>query len=63
MVPADRLDADVVRRYEDLGVDRLVLSCGIEVGTGSASEQRRRAILEAIDSAAVTLAPWIGTTR
>jgi hypothetical protein len=59
MPPPGLIDADTARRYEELGVDRLVLNHSSEASTGAASDARRRTVLEAIESAAEILAPWL----
>jgi probable F420-dependent oxidoreductase len=59
MPPVGLIDADTARRYEDLGVDRLVLNHSSEASTGAASDARRRMVLDAIESAAEVLSPWL----
>jgi probable F420-dependent oxidoreductase len=62
IMPVDPMDADTARRYEDLGVDRLVLNHNAENAFGRASDVRRRPVLEAIERAAEVLAPWLNPT-
>jgi probable F420-dependent oxidoreductase len=62
MPPVGPIDADTVRRYEDLGVDRLVLNHSAETASGGASDVRRRPVLEAIERAAEVLSPWLDPT-
>ena len=63
MPPIGLIDTDTARRYEDLGVDRLVLNHNSENSSGAASNARRRPVLEAIERAAEALSPWLNSSR
>lgn len=59
MPPLGLIDAATARRYEDLGVDRLVLNHSFAASTGAASAPRRSRVVEAIEGAAEVLSPWL----
>jgi hypothetical protein len=59
MPPTGLINADTARRYEDLGVGRLVLNHRSDQASGAASDARRRPVLDAIERAAEVLSPWL----
>ena len=59
MAPLEAIDTEMARRYEELGLDRLVLTPRDEDVSGVPSGARRTSVLESIERAAVVLSPWL----